>query len=173
MKIKNNIILVFCVLGFLLGILDGFLAYDEEIQTVLEYTTDYTNFETFWSLFLHLFYRYFKYILIIYLFSVGYLKRIIAVIVPTIKSYFYSFTLILLVMSFDGFSLFRRFLMVFTQMTLSFIVTVIFAQITMNCIDNKYVENKNVVVNFFAFVFSTVCCIIIALIDLLMIKLVF
>ncbi len=173
MIIKNNLVLVFCFVGFLLGILDGSLAYDKEIQTILDYTTDYSNFESAWTLFLHLFFRYFKYILAIYFFSVGYLKRFVTILVATIKSYFYSFTFILIINSFDGFSLFKKLLMVTTQMTLSFIVTIVFAQITMNCIDKKYYNERNLLVNFIAFVFAMVICIIIALIDFLMIKLVF
>ncbi len=173
MKIKNNLVLVFCVIGFLLGIFDSFFAYNEEIETVLAYTTDYSNIEGSWTLFFYLLFRYLKYIVIIYFFSVGYLKRFVTVMVAMIKSYFYSFTLVLIVMAFDGFTLFQRLCMVFIQMTLSFIVTILFAQITMNCMDKKYSEDKNLLANFLAFVFSVIICIIIVFIDLLMLKLVF
>ncbi len=168
MKIKNNFILVFCVIGLLVGGFDGFMAYDEEIKMILDYKTDYENVK-FWFLV----FRYFKWCLLIYFFSFGRLSKFFTATTVMVKSYFYSFTLCLIFISFDGLTLFSRYLMVIVQMTLSFVLTIVFAQIMMNCNENIYDYEKSTLIGFLAFVFSLICCIIIALIDLMIIKLVF
>ncbi len=172
MKIKNNLVLFFSFIGFLLGMFDSFMAYDEEIQMIFEYSSNYNKLQSNLGLFLYLFFRYFKYILLIYFFSVGYLNKIVTVVIAMVKSYFYIFCVSLIFKAFDGLTLFVKLLTVFSQMTMSLIITVFFAQVIMNCIEGQYEYHKKTVISFLAFVFSFFCCIIIALIDFTLIKLV-
>ncbi len=173
MKIKNNLVLVFCVVGFLLGLVDGLMAYDEEIRLISRYSTDYSIFKNNFVLFVFLVFRYLKYILVIYVFSVGFLSKFICVVISMIKSYFYSFILVLMFIAFDGFLLFTKTLMVVTQMTLSLVVTIVFAQVIMNCIEGRYFSDKKTIIGFLAFVFSFICCIIIGMVDFIIIQLMF
>ncbi len=170
MKLKNNFVLYMSIIALLIGIFDGALAYQEEIDRILNYSTDYEKFTKNFTLFLYLNLRYVKYIFLIQFFMVGFFGKVITVLVAMVKSYAYSFTLTLIIISFSGIHMYKKLLFVGIQMTMSMIVTVIFAQITMNFLQEKYPVNKKHEIQLLAFVFSIICCIIIATLDFIIIK---
>ncbi len=172
MKIKNNIVLSLSLIAFILGIFDGSIAYQREIDRILTYSTNYDSFTKNFTLFIFLFFRYFKYIFTIQFFAVGYLSKVVTVLTSMVKCYAYSFTITLIIISFNGIELVKKLSLITVQMTMSLVVTVIFSQITMNFIQEKYPVNKKNEIQLYAFVFSTVCCIIIGIIDFVIIKLI-
>ncbi len=172
MKIKNNLVLSLSIIALILGIFDGSMSYQREIDRILTYSTNYDSFTNNFILFLYLVLRYLKYIFIIQFFSVGYLAKIVAVITALVKCYAYSFTLTLIIVSFNGLELIKKLSLISVQMTLSLIVTLIFSQITMNYLQEKYPVNKKTKIQLYAFVFSSICCIIIGIIDFVIIKII-
>lgn len=169
MKIRNNLILIFSIFALIIGIIDGSLAYEEEVKQMVEYTTNYDMFTNFTTLLVYLTFRYFKYIILIQFYIVGYFNKIMTMGVSMFKSYAYGFTLTLIFVSFEGLLLFKKVLMVIIQMTSSLIVTLIFAQVTMNFLQNKYPRNQKYKIQALNLAFSLICCIIIGLIDYLFI----
>ncbi len=169
MKIKNNLVLYLSGIALLLGIFDGGFAYQDEIDRILNYSTNYENFTKNFTLYIYLNLRYFKYIFLIQFFVIGFFGKFITVLVAMVKSYAYSFTLSLIIISFSGVQLIKKLLFVSVQMTLSLVVTVLFAQITMNFLQEKYPINKKHEIQLYAFVFSIICCIIIGTVDFIII----
>ncbi len=170
MKIKNNLVLVLSLIALILGIFDGSIAYQEEIDRILTYTTNYESFTKNITLFVYLFLRYFKYILIVQFFSLGYFGKLVTVLTAMVKCYAYGFTIALIVVSFNGIELLKKLSFISVQMTISLIVTIVFSQVTMNYIEDKYPVNKKTQIQLYAFVFSLICCIIIGTIDFVIIK---
>lgn len=169
MKIRNNIVLIFVFISFLLGLFDGSVAYDEEIERILNYSTNYEYFTKNITLYFYLVFRYLKYILLILFFTVGYFGKVTTVLIAMVKSYSYSFTATLIIITFSGIELVKKLMYVGLQMTISLLLTILVAQIAMNYLQDKYSDNKKHKILVYTFVFSLICCIIIGIIDLLII----
>ncbi len=172
MRITNKMIQVFCILSIIFGAFNGSIAYDSEIEFIQNYSIGYEKYTTAWVLILVLSFRYFKYILLIQFYVIGYFGKFIVPIIAMYKSYGYGFITSLIFVSFSGFDVIKKMFFVVIQMTLSLIITVLFAQVSMNFLQYKYSKRKMYQIQFFAFVFSLICCIIIGLIDFMIIKLI-
>ncbi len=172
MKIKNNLVLALSVIALILGIFNGSIALQEEIDRILTYSTNYERFTLNITLFCFLVFRYLKYILAIQFFTIGYFGKVVTVIIAMVKSYAYGFTIAILTVSFSGFEVLKKLSLITMQMTLSLIITLLFAQITMNYLQNKYPVNKKREIQIFAFGASFVGCIVIGFVDFILIKLI-
>ncbi len=172
MKIKNNLVLGFSIVALFLGVINGSMAYQEEIDRILTYSTNYQSFTKNITLFCYLVLRYLKYILIIQFFSIGYFGKVITTLIAMVKSYAYGFTLALITVSFSGIELVKKLSLITVQMTISLIVTLLFAQITMNYLQEKYPVNKKSEIQLFAFGVASSCCIIIGVIDFVLVKII-
>ncbi len=170
MKIINNQILALSILALILGIFNGSIALQEEIDMILTYSTNYERFTINLTLFLFLVFRYFKYILLIQFFTLGYFGKVITAFIAMFKSYAYGFTLAIITASFNGVELIKKLSLISVQMTLSLGITLFFAQITMNYLQEKYPVNKKHEIQLFAFGASCIGCIIIGFIDFVLIK---
>ncbi len=172
MRITNKMIQVFCIVSIIFGVFNGSIAYESEVEFIQNYVTNYDIYTKMWILIIVLSFRYFKYILLIQIYVVGYFGKFVVPIIAMYKSYGYGFILSLIFVSFSGLDMIKKMAMVIIQMTLSTILTVMFAQVSMNFIQGKYSRRKKYKVQFLSFVFSMICCIIIGLIDFVIIKLI-
>lgn len=172
-KIINELVLLFSTLALAIGVFDGTLAYQDEILFIMNYKTDYSHITNFFTLLIILAFRYFKYIIIIQFFMLGYFSKLAIIVTSALKSYSYSFVLSIIIINYEGRELLAKLGLVFIQMTASLIITLIYAQISENFVCGAYPYYKKYKIQFFAFVFSFICCIIIAMIDFLIIQFVF
>ncbi len=161
----NKKIVILSVVMIILGFFNGTLAYQKEVDMILNYKTDYSMFTKFLPLFIYLVFRYFKYILLIQFFVVGYYGKVFIPIISMYKSYIYGFVLSLIICNFDGLILFKKLGVVSVQMTLSLLITLFFSCVSLSYVESRFNAVDKNKIQFLAFVFSLFCCIIISLLD--------